>query len=146
MSQFTKNLPKFLSSVILLSILCCLDAKPAIRTKDKGVNLPIGASVFNQSWCRSAMFKERISEPGCESKLVYNRFCYGQCMSFYVPRYPLTNFSSCTACVPVLKEKRLIRLKCPQRKTPILFKEVLFVKSCRCRSDIWDKSKGGRPT
>lgn len=139
--SFTKSVPKLLLSVFLLSMLCCLDAKPAIFTNDKGVHLPIGASVFNQSWCRSALFKERITEPGCEAKLVYNRFCYGQCMSFYVPRYPTENFRSCTACVPFLKEKKLIRLKCPGRKNALLFKEILFVKSCRCRSGILENPK-----
>lgn len=133
------------ASVVLLSLLCYLEAKPVIYTKDKGVNLPVLPSAVNKSWCRSALFKERITEPGCESKLVYNRFCYGQCMSFYVPRYPLESFRSCTACVPVVMEKKIIRLKCPQRKSRVLMKEITLVKSCRCRADIWDKSKGTKP-
>lgn len=122
--------------------------KPKLHTKDKGVTLPITPSALNNSWCRSALFKERITEPGCESKLVYNRFCYGQCTSFYVPRYPLASFRTCNACVPVLTEKRLIQLKCPGRKNKVHLKEILLVKSCRCRADIWanTKSKGKKPT
>lgn len=142
----SKHFSFIIFHAIMLAMLCCLDAKPALHTKDKGVTLPIPASAFNNSWCRSAYFKERITQPGCEPKLVYNRFCYGQCTSFYVPRYPLASFRSCTACVPVVKEMKVIRLKCPQRKVQVQLKKIMLVKSCRCRSDTWSNTKGLKPT
>ena len=127
--------------VIMFTMPRSLESKPVIHTNDKGVTLPIMPSAVNQSWCRSALFKEHITEPGCESKLVYNRFCYGQCTSFYVPRFPLASFRTCNACVPVVTEKRFIKLNCPQRKDKVYLKQILLVKSCRCRADIWANTK-----
>ena len=125
----------------VFSKLSCVEGKPLLRTKDKGVSLPILPSTLNNSWCRSAFFKERITEPGCESKLVYNRFCYGQCTSFYVPRFPFDSVRMCNGCLPVVTERRLVQLKCPGKKNKVHLKEILLVKNCRCRADFTPKSK-----
>lgn len=138
------SISSFAASIVLVFVIafpCSLESKPILFTNDKGVILPIMPSDVNRSSCRSALFKERITEPGCDSKLVYNRFCYGQCMSFYVPQFPHAGFRICNACVPVSTQKRFIQLKCPGRKNKVHRKEILLVKSCRCRADIWANTK-----
>ncbi|KAH6925453.1 hypothetical protein HPB50_005702 [Hyalomma asiaticum] len=38
-----------------------------------------------RDWCRTAPLMQRVWERGCHSVLFRNRYCYGQCKSFYVP-------------------------------------------------------------
>lgn len=42
-------------------------------------------SNLKKDFCKSETFVQRIKEPGCVGRNVVNRYCYGQCNSFYIP-------------------------------------------------------------
>lgn len=43
---------------------------------------------LKKDWCKTEPLVQRIREDGCLSRTIVNRFCYGQCNSFYIPKAP----------------------------------------------------------
>ncbi|XP_049538226.1 gremlin-1-like [Anopheles darlingi] len=43
---------------------------------------------LKKDWCKTEPLVQRIREEGCLSRTIVNRFCYGQCNSFYIPKSP----------------------------------------------------------
>uniref|UniRef100_A0A182MDT5 CTCK domain-containing protein n=1 Tax=Anopheles culicifacies TaxID=139723 RepID=A0A182MDT5_9DIPT len=43
---------------------------------------------LKKDWCKTEPLVQRIREEGCISRMIMNRFCYGQCNSFYIPKSP----------------------------------------------------------
>ncbi|EAT47013.1 AAEL001862-PA [Aedes aegypti] len=43
---------------------------------------------LKKDWCKTEPLVQRIREEGCLSRTIINRFCYGQCNSFYIPKSP----------------------------------------------------------
>uniref|UniRef100_A0AAG5DWL6 CTCK domain-containing protein n=1 Tax=Anopheles atroparvus TaxID=41427 RepID=A0AAG5DWL6_ANOAO len=43
---------------------------------------------LKKDWCKTEPLVQRIREEGCLSRTITNRFCYGQCNSFYIPKSP----------------------------------------------------------
>ncbi|XP_053672791.1 gremlin-1-like [Anopheles nili] len=43
---------------------------------------------LKKDWCKTEPLVQRIREEGCMSRTIMNRFCYGQCNSFYIPKSP----------------------------------------------------------
>uniref|UniRef100_A0A182W7E7 CTCK domain-containing protein n=1 Tax=Anopheles minimus TaxID=112268 RepID=A0A182W7E7_9DIPT len=43
---------------------------------------------LKKDWCKTEPLVQRIREEGCNSRMIMNRFCYGQCNSFYIPKSP----------------------------------------------------------
>ncbi|CAM9779155.1 unnamed protein product [Lampetra planeri] len=41
---------------------------------------------LRRDWCKSQPLRQTVRERGCVPRTVINRFCYGQCNSFYIPR------------------------------------------------------------
>lgn len=92
---------------------------------------------FKNTWCKTENFKQLIKEPGCEPAEVLNRFCYGQCNSFYIPRTLRKRtkrkvFKSCGVCKPKRTHTTIVLLKCPGRKKGYKQKKVRTVKECQC--------------
>ena len=90
--------------------------------------------------CRAKMFNQTVSLPGCEQRVIKNRFCYGRCNSFYVPLDGSQNqlrFKTCSACKPVKSQRIAVSLKCftsPFAKRTVIVEKV---KTCRCKAETF---------
>ncbi|XP_061559881.1 gremlin-1a [Phyllopteryx taeniolatus] len=86
-------------------------------------------------WCKTQPLKQTIHEEGCLSRTIINRFCYGQCNSFYIPRHIYQDgnaFESCSACKPKTFSTVTYTLLCPGQTPGTRKKRVQRVKQCRC--------------
>lgn len=86
-------------------------------------------------WCKTQPLKQRIEEPGCIPRTIANRFCYGQCNSFFIPKQAASYneaFKSCSFCKPFRVNHITVTLRCPGQNPPIKRKRVPRVKRCRC--------------
>lgn len=86
-------------------------------------------------WCKTQPLKQTIHEEGCLSRTIINRFCYGQCNSFYIPRHVYQDgsaFQSCSACKPKTFSTVTYTLFCPGQTPSTRRKRVQRVKQCRC--------------
>ncbi|MGH0139044.1 UNVERIFIED_CONTAM: hypothetical protein FKN15_068363 [Acipenser sinensis] len=54
-----------------------LDSNPALVVMER--------RYVRQDWCKSQPLIQTLREEGCLSRTVVNRFCHGQCNSFYIP-------------------------------------------------------------
>lgn len=43
---------------------------------------------LKKDWCKTEPLLQKIREDGCISRNIVNRFCYGQCNSFFIPKSP----------------------------------------------------------
>ncbi|XP_047243571.1 gremlin-1a [Girardinichthys multiradiatus] len=86
-------------------------------------------------WCKTQPLKQTIQEAGCLSRTIINRFCYGQCNSFYIPRHTYQDgsvFHSCSACKPLTFSTVTYTLFCPGQTPSTRRKRIQRVKQCRC--------------
>ena len=108
-----------------------------IRGSRKAVTLT-KMEYLRKDWCKTDLFTQIVREPGCQKRQVLNRFCYGQCNSFFVPKFSKSNaisaaFQSCTVCAPRKWSWVTVTLRCSgsqKRKR----KRVQVVKQCKCMS------------
>ncbi|XP_016372483.1 gremlin-1-like [Sinocyclocheilus rhinocerous] len=92
---------------------------------------------LKRDWCKTQPLKQTIHEEGCVSRTIINRFCYGQCNSFYIPRHVRREegaFQSCSFCKPKRFTTMTFTLSCPDQQPPTRKKRVQRVKQCRCVS------------
>uniref|UniRef100_A0A672NA52 Gremlin-1 n=1 Tax=Sinocyclocheilus grahami TaxID=75366 RepID=A0A672NA52_SINGR len=92
---------------------------------------------LKRDWCKTQPLKQTIHEEGCVSRTIINRFCYGQCNSFYIPRHVRREegaFQSCSFCKPKRFSTMTFTLSCPDQQPPTRKKRVQRVKQCRCVS------------
>ncbi|XP_077077798.1 gremlin-1 [Siphateles boraxobius] len=92
---------------------------------------------LKRDWCKTQPLKQTIHEEGCVSRTIINRFCYGQCNSFYIPRHVRREegaFRSCSFCKPKRFTTMSFTLNCPDQQPPTRKKRVQRVKQCRCIS------------
>ncbi|XP_074472097.1 gremlin-1a [Sebastes fasciatus] len=86
-------------------------------------------------WCKTQPLKQTIQEEGCITRTIINRFCYGQCNSFYIPRHNYQDgdaFQSCSACKPKTFSTVTYTLFCPGQIPNTRRKRIQRVKQCRC--------------
>lgn len=92
---------------------------------------------LKRDWCKTQPLKQTLHEEGCVSITILNRFCYGQCNSFYIPRHVRREegaFQSCSFCKPRRFTTMTYTLSCPDLQPPTRKKRVQRVKQCRCIS------------
>uniref|UniRef100_A0A8C3VKH0 Gremlin 2, DAN family BMP antagonist n=1 Tax=Catagonus wagneri TaxID=51154 RepID=A0A8C3VKH0_9CETA len=92
---------------------------------------------LRSDWCKTQPLRQTVHEEGCHSRTVLNRFCYGQCNSFFIPRPgggSLGSFQSCAFCRPQRAAALLVELQCPGRDPPFHLRKIQKVKQCRCMS------------
>ena len=92
---------------------------------------------LRRDWCKTQPLIQRVGQPGCLSTTVLNRFCYGQCNSFFIPKNQQTGqqggaFKSCAVCQPKKVTWALVTLKCPSLVPNIRRRRVQIVQQCRC--------------
>ncbi len=94
-------------------------------------------SYLKLDWCKTQPLKLMIYEDGCQPRAIINRFCYGQCNSFYIPRHVHQEdsaFQSCSVCKPKSFTTVTYTLFCPGQTPSTKKKRVRRVKQCRCTS------------
>ncbi|XP_044127944.1 gremlin-1 [Bufo gargarizans] len=92
---------------------------------------------LKRDWCKTQPLKQTIHEEGCNKRTILNRFCYGQCNSFYIPRHIRReegSFQSCSFCKPKKFTTMMVTLNCPELQPPKKKKRITRVKQCRCIS------------
>ena len=89
------------------------------------------------TFCRAKQFKQMISHPGCQSKIIVNYFCYGQCESTFTPTInnndsAFTNDAviKCSACRPTDPYVKEVSLKCDDES--IYTRAVAIFRFCQC--------------
>ncbi|XP_051741343.1 gremlin-2-like [Ctenopharyngodon idella] len=99
---------------------------------------------LKSDWCKTQPLRQTISQEGCRSRTVIERFCYGQCNSFYIPLYvkkEQESFQSCAFCRPHRFTSLTVELDCPDLQPPVRYRKIQRVKQCRCMSVSVSESK-----
>ncbi|XP_026888059.1 gremlin-2b [Electrophorus electricus] len=92
---------------------------------------------LRSDWCKTQSLRQTVSQEGCHSRTVINRFCYGQCNSFYIPRHvkkDQESFQSCAFCKPHRWTTLTVQLDCPDLQPAFRYRKIQRVKQCRCIS------------
>jgi len=113
-----------------------LNKRRLIRGSKRAVTIT-KKEYLKKDWCQTEPFQQIISEKGCRKKRVLNRFCYGQCNSFFIPKtdrkdQDAGSFRSCAYCTPVISEWLDVELDCPSLSPPRKTKRIQIVKQCKC--------------
>lgn len=111
---------------------------------------------LKKDWCKTEPLIQRVRVDGCLSRNIMNRFCYGQCNSFYIPKSPKRNkvtqlkrlynsvnefepedlteaaFRSCAFCKPKKLTWITVTLRCPSLVPQIRRKKIQRIKQCKC--------------
>ncbi|CAG4972370.1 unnamed protein product [Parnassius apollo] len=97
---------------------------------------------LKEDWCKTEPLVQKIREPGCLPATVINKFCYGQCNSFYIPKGPRRRdsnderpppaFKSCSFCKPKKFSWITVTLRCPGQNPPFKRKRLQKIKQCKC--------------
>ncbi|KAI0216567.1 Gremlin-1 [Lamellibrachia satsuma] len=91
---------------------------------------------LKKEWCKTEQLKQVIREKGCRKRKIINRFCYGQCNSFFIPksthRGMQTAFRSCSFCKPKVTSWITVTLLCPGQNPRIKRKRIQRIKQCSC--------------
>lgn len=135
-----------------------LQQKPEVLSSSREALVVTERRYLRRDWCKTQPLRQTISEEGCRSRTVVNRFCYGQCNSFYIPRHmgpssgqaqsraPASGsgrkshnkaqepFQSCSFCRPHRITQLTVQLDCPDLQPPFRHRKVQRVKQCRCMS------------
>ena len=130
--------------VITLSLVCLNEGGPVPipaalaglktdKSEESSMVLPLKRSELKKDWCVGRSFMQEVRHHGCQPAFVKNKFCYGQCTTFYIPRHRYDAFNSCSQCVPVRTETIEVKMKC-EGDVPTRKKKVTVVKKCGCKS------------
>lgn len=113
--------------------------KPAVlQSSPKDALTVTKRRYLRQDWCQSQPLIQRVGEPQCLSTTILNRFCYGQCNSFFIPKNQLKGgesgaaFKSCAVCQPKKTSWATVTLKCPSLVPNIRRRRVQIIHQCRC--------------
>ncbi|KAF5302394.1 hypothetical protein FQA39_LY10433 [Lamprigera yunnana] len=100
---------------------------------------------LQRDWCKTEPLVQKIKEEGCLTRTVINRFCYGQCNSFYIPKNPKKKnkrktieyededqngvaFKSCSFCKPKKFTWITVTLRCPNMVPQFRKKRIQRIK------------------
>lgn len=129
-----------------------LPRKPEVLSSSREALVVTERRYLRRDWCKTQPLRQTVSEEGCRSRTVVNRFCYGQCNSFYIPHLmgPSSNrgpgssrknhnkvqepFQSCSFCRPHRFTQLTVQLDCPGLQPTFRHRKVQRVKQCRCMS------------
>ncbi|XP_005090801.1 uncharacterized protein LOC101844971 [Aplysia californica] len=89
--------------------------------------------------CKTQPMQQEIRVEGCSAKSIMNNFCYGTCISVYIPEARGTgdgdpSFVSCGFCRPRDVQHISVQLRCRSRNGRVRLerRRVPYVKECRC--------------
>ena len=124
----------YIFTIVSLNIVNAREKSPRLSS------LPLYNGV--KSWCRSVEIQHSVQEPGCETEVIENRACMGQCLSYYAPgTHPRKDLSDkrmkyCDMCKPSLKSWTKVSLNCPGTNHGQVDKLVEIIYSCTCQKCI----------
>ncbi|KAK2193296.1 hypothetical protein NP493_16g12022 [Ridgeia piscesae] len=92
---------------------------------------------LKKEWCKTEQLKQVVREKGCRKRKIINRFCYGQCNSFFIPKsghrdMQIGAFRSCSFCKPKVTSWITVTLLCPGQTPRIKRKRIQRIKQCSC--------------
>ncbi|XP_078540804.1 DAN domain family member 5 [Lissotriton helveticus] len=95
--------------------------------------LPLTQSDISKSSCKAIPFTQTISRESCAPAKIQNRFCFGQCSSFYVPGTLTGASRPCSGCAPSRIRRITVPLHC---ENEVLVREeaVTLVEECQCEA------------
>ncbi|CAI9536977.1 unnamed protein product [Staurois parvus] len=94
--------------------------------------MPLGQDEMNRSRCDALPFVQDIFRDNCAKLQVPNKFCFGQCNSFYVPGWPVEILQLCASCAPVRTRRISVPLQCHGGR--LSWEEVVLVEECSCET------------
>ncbi|KAM4749185.1 DAN domain family member 5-like [Rhinophrynus dorsalis] len=94
--------------------------------------LPIGQDALKRSRCHALPFIQNVFRKNCFPLRIPNKFCFGQCNSFYVPGWPSGLSQPCTSCAPSRFRRISVPLRC--RSGRLSWEEVELVEECECET------------
>ncbi|XP_077329591.1 DAN domain family member 5-like [Lithobates pipiens] len=92
--------------------------------------LPLTWEALKRSRCDAMPFVQNVFRENCAPMRIPNKFCFGQCNSFYVPGWPSTESQPCTSCSPTQSRRISIPLQCHGGQH--FWEEVVLVEACGC--------------
>lgn len=144
------NFSKPFRGTELLNDLRGYDGRKLLKSS-KNALLVTKKEYLQRDWCKTEPLVQKIREEGCKTRTIINRFCYGQCNSFYIPKNPKRrnrhrlvveetededlngpSFKSCSFCKPKKFTWITVMLECPDLETKIRKKRIQRIKQCKC--------------
>ncbi|XP_077998877.1 neuroblastoma suppressor of tumorigenicity 1-like [Glandiceps talaboti] len=91
------------------------------------------------AWCETQDIRQIIGHEGCTSKIIDNKVCMGQCISYRIPRTvpPTPNKDDlhyCDCCRPSVVTWQKLTLDCDLEDMYEVDKMVEMVQECACKS------------
>ncbi|XP_048865406.1 gremlin-2-like [Brienomyrus brachyistius] len=111
--------------------------KPEVLASSQEALVVTERKYLRSDWCKTRPLRQTVAEEGCRTFTVMNRFCYGQCNSFYIPQHIRKGqeaFQSCAFCRPHKFATLMVELECPGLQPPFRHLKIHRVKQCRCIS------------
>ncbi|XP_016526712.1 DAN domain family member 5 [Poecilia formosa] len=119
------------------------------KVMDKGgkVSLPVNLKDTKQT-CTAVPFTQHVTADGCQTVTVYNKLCFGQCSSLFVPSEgefadpsPGTGAfhrrGPCSRCAPFKAQTVAVPLRCGAQ---VWEKRVMVVEECKCETGREERS------
>ncbi|XP_068130392.1 DAN domain family member 5-like [Hyperolius riggenbachi] len=103
--------------------------------------LPLEEDALKRSRCNAMPFIQNIFRKNCAPLRIPNKFCFGQCNSFYIPGWPNALPQPCTSCAPSISRRVFLPLQC--RGDQVSWEEVVLVEECTCETR-YDRDTGRR--
>lgn len=143
------NISDPFKSTELLSDLRGYHGRKVLKSS-KNALLVTKKEYLQRDWCKTEPLVQKIKEEGCLTRTVINRFCYGQCNSFYIPKSPKKRnkrktlqeyededqngaaFKSCSFCKPKKFTWITVTMKCPNMVPIFRKKRIQRIKQCKC--------------
>ncbi|KAM5170039.1 DAN domain family member 5-like [Mantella aurantiaca] len=94
--------------------------------------LPLRQDSLKRSRCNALPFVQNVFRENCTPLQISNKFCFGQCNSFYLPGWPAGLSQPCTSCSPVRSRRMSVPLQC--RGGRHSWEEVVLVEECGCET------------
>ncbi|KAM3924665.1 DAN domain family member 5-like [Leptodactylus fuscus] len=92
--------------------------------------LPLHKDALTRVRCDALPFIQKIFRKNCAPLRVPNKFCFGQCNSFYIPGWPSDHPQPCMSCLPSRSRRITIPLQC--RGPRVWWEDVVIVEECDC--------------
>ncbi|XP_053572016.1 DAN domain family member 5-like [Bombina bombina] len=92
--------------------------------------LKIKQKELTRSKCQALPFIQNIFQKNCALLRIPNKFCFGQCNSFYLPGWPSSLPQPCASCVPSHSRRRFVTLRCQGGKRSRVAVEM--IEECEC--------------
>lgn len=115
-----------------------------VDSNSKPILISSASNLRKKDRCKTLKLKHKIVEKDCLPKMITNKYCYGQCNSFFIPTHfdidsnSTENeavFKTCSLCRPKKFEWISLKLYCPTFSPPFKIQKVQLIQKCKCLND-----------